>query len=87
VPRNQEEHCQNSAREGNDEYRLFNAKSTSPKLLATTVYEFSTKSSHNAAISATTTILATFSAVLPSVAGNSVNSVAMDNLRNIATTT
>jgi hypothetical protein len=87
VPRNQEEHCQNSAREGNDEYRLFNAKSTSPELLATTVYEFSTKFSHNAAISATTTILATFSAVLSSVAGNSVNSVAIDNLRNIATTT
>jgi hypothetical protein len=35
----------------------------------------------------TTTILATFSAVLPSVAGNSVNSAAAANPRNIATTT
>jgi hypothetical protein len=87
VPRNQEEHCHNSAREGNDEYRLLNAKPTSPELLATTVYEFSTKSSHNAAISATTTTLATFSVVLPSVAGNSVNSKAVANPRNIATTT
>jgi hypothetical protein len=87
VPRNQEEHCQNSAREGNDEYHLFNANSTSPELLTTTVYEFSTKSSYNAAISTTTTILATFSAVLPSVAGNSVSSADTTNPRNIATTT
>jgi hypothetical protein len=65
VPKNKEEYCQNSAKKGNDEYRLLNAEPTSPELLATTVYEFSTKSSHNAAISATTTILATFSAVLP----------------------
>jgi hypothetical protein len=50
VPKNQEKYCQNSASEGNDEYRLLNAKPTSPKLLAATVYEFSTKSSHNAAI-------------------------------------
>jgi hypothetical protein len=75
------------SKKGNDEYRLLNAKSTSPKLLATTVCEFSTKSSHNAAISAITTILATFSAVLPSVAGNTVNSAAAANPRNIATTT
>jgi hypothetical protein len=87
VPRNQEECFQNSAREGNDEYRLFNAEPTSPELLATTVYEFSTKSSHNATISATTTILATFSTVLPSVACNSVKSTAAANQRNIATTT
>jgi hypothetical protein len=77
----------NSAREGNDEYRLLNAKSTSPELLATIVYEYSTKSCHNAEVSATTTIMATFSAVQPSVAGNSVNSAAAINLRNIATTT
>jgi hypothetical protein len=78
VPRNQEESCQNSAREGNDGYRLLNGKPTSPELLATTVHEFSTKSSHNAA---------TFSIVLPSAASNSVNSAAAANPRNIATTT
>jgi hypothetical protein len=65
LPRNQEEYCHNSARESNDEYRILNAELTSPKLLATTIHEFSTKSSHNAAISATATILATFSAVYP----------------------
>jgi Mg/Co/Ni transporter MgtE len=87
VPRNQEEYCQNSARESNDEYHLLNVEPTSPELLTSTIHEFSTKSSHNAAISATATILATFSAVLPSVAGNSVNSAATANPRNIATTT
>jgi hypothetical protein len=75
------------SKKGNDEYRFLNAEPTSPELLATTVYEFSTKSSHNATISATTTILATFSTVLPSVACNSVKSTAAANQRNIATTT
>jgi hypothetical protein len=87
VPRNQEEYCEDSAREGNDEHGLLNAKPTSPELLATTLHEFSTKSSCNAAISATTTILATFSTVLPSVARNSVNPATAANPRNIATTT
>jgi hypothetical protein len=87
MPQNQEEYCQDSAREINDEYHLLNAEPTSPELLATTIHEFSTKSSHNAAISATATILATFSAILPSVVGNTVNSAAAANPRNIATTT
>jgi hypothetical protein len=87
VPRNQEKYRKNSAREGNDEHRLLNAKPTSPELLADTFHELSTKSSRNAAILATTTILATFSAVLPSVAGNSVNPRTAANSRNIATTT
>jgi hypothetical protein len=73
VPGNQEEYCQDSAREGNDEHHIHNTKPTSPELLATTLHESSTKSSCNAAISATTTILATFSVVLSSVVGNSVN--------------
>jgi hypothetical protein len=87
VPRNQEEYHQNSAREGNDEHRLLNAEPTSPKLLAVTLHVLSTKSSRNAVISATTTILATFSAVLPSVAGKSVNQATATNSRNIAITT
>jgi hypothetical protein len=87
VPRNQEEYRKNSAREGNDEHRLLKAEPTSPELLAATFHEISTKSSCDAAISATTTIVATLSAVLPSVAGNSVNSAIAANSRNIATTT
>jgi hypothetical protein len=87
VTRNQEKYCQDSAREGNDEHRLLNAEPTSPELLAAKLHEFLTESSCNAAISAITTILATFSAVLPSVAGNSVNTATAANPRNIATTT
>jgi hypothetical protein len=87
VPRNQEEYSHNSAREGNDEHRLLNAEPTSPELLAATFHELSTKSSCNVAILATTTILATFSTVLPSVAGNSVNPATATNSRNFATTT
>jgi hypothetical protein len=87
VPRNQEEYRQNLAREGNDEYHLLNAEPTLPELLAATFHELSTKSSCNVAISATTTILATLSVVLPSVAGNSVNPATAANSRNIATTT
>jgi hypothetical protein len=83
MPRNQEEYCYNLARKGNHEYRLLNAKSTSPKLLATTVHEFSTKSSRNATISAIAIILETFSTVVD----NSVYSAAAANPRNIAITT
>jgi hypothetical protein len=87
VPRNQEEHRENSARESYDEHRILNAEPTSPKFLAATVHELSTKSSCDAAISATTTIMSTLSAVLPSVAGNSVNPATAANSRNFATTT
>jgi hypothetical protein len=87
MPRNQEEHRKNSAREGNDEHRLLNAEPTSPELLATKLHEFSTESSYNTAISAIATILTTFSAVLSSIAGNLVNPAAPANPRNIATTT
>jgi hypothetical protein len=81
VPRNQEEYRKNSAIEGNDEYRLLNAESTSPELLAATFHELSNKSTCNAAISATATIVGTLSAVLPLVAGNSVNPATAANSR------
>jgi hypothetical protein len=47
MPINQEEHGKNPARESVDEYRVLNAKSISPELLATTFHELSTKSSRN----------------------------------------
>jgi hypothetical protein len=87
VPRNQEEYHENSAREGYDEHRILNAEPTSPEFLAATFHELSTKFSYNAAISATTTIVATLSVVLPSVAGNLVNPATAVNSRNFATTT
>jgi hypothetical protein len=79
--------CQDSAKEGNDEHHLLNVEPTLPELLAATLHEFSTKSSCNAAISATTTILEMFSVVLLSPAGNSVSPATAANPRNIATTT
>jgi hypothetical protein len=87
VPRNQEEHHENSARKSYDEHRILNAEPDSPEFLAATVHELSTKSSCDAAISATTTIMATLSVVLPPVAGNSVNPATAGNSRNFATTT
>jgi hypothetical protein len=87
VPRNQEEHRKNSARESFDEHIILNAEPTSPEFLAATVHELSTKSSRNAAISTTTTIMAILSALFPSVTGNSVNPATTAKLRNLATTT
>jgi hypothetical protein len=87
VSRNQEEHRKNSARESFDEHHILNAEPTMPEFLAATVHELSTKSSRNAAISTTTAIMATLSAVFPSVAGNSVNPATTANSRNLATTT
>jgi hypothetical protein len=87
VPRNQEEHRKNSARESFDEHRILNAEPTLPEFLPATIHELSTKSSRNAAISTTTTIMATLSAIFSLVAGNSVNPATTANSRNLATTT
>jgi hypothetical protein len=87
VPRNKEEHHKNSARESYDEHRILNPEPTSPEFLAVTVRGLSTKSSCNAAISTTKTIMATLSVVFPSVAGNLVNLATAANSRNFATTT
>jgi hypothetical protein len=87
VPRNQEEHRKNSARESFDEHRILNAEPTTPEFLAATIHELSTKSSRNATISTTTTIMTTLSAIFPLVAGNSVNPATTANSRNLATTT
>jgi hypothetical protein len=87
VPRNQEEHRKNAARESFDEHHILNVEPTLPEFLAATVHELSTKSSRNAAISTTTTIMETLSAIFPSVAGNSVNPATTANSRNLATTT
>jgi hypothetical protein len=87
MPRNQEEHGKNPARESVDEHRILNAESISLELLAATTHELSTKSSRNAAISTTTIIMATISAIFPSVAGNSINPATTANSGNLTTTT
>jgi hypothetical protein len=65
VPRNQEKHGKNTTRESVDEHRVLNAESISPKLLAATIHELSTKSSRNTTIFTTTIILETISVVSP----------------------
>jgi hypothetical protein len=65
VPRNQEEHHENSARESYDEHRILNAEPASSEFLAATVHELSTKSSCDATISTTTTIVAILSEFYP----------------------
>jgi hypothetical protein len=87
VPRNQEEHRKNSARESSDEHRILNVESISPELLAATIHELSAKSSRNAAISTTTIIMATISAIFPSVAGNPINPETTAISGNLTTTT
>jgi hypothetical protein len=87
MPRNQEEHGKNPARERVDEHRVLNAKSVSPELLAAAIHELSTKSSHNAAVSTTTIIMATISAIFPSVEGNPIDSATTANSENLTATT
>jgi hypothetical protein len=87
MPKNQEEHGKNPARESVDEHRILNAESISPELLAATTHELSSKSSRNAAISTTTIIMATISAIFPLVAGNSINPATTANSGNLTTTT
>jgi hypothetical protein len=87
VPRNQKEHGKNSARESVDEHCILNAESISPELLAATIHELSTKSSRNTAISTTTIIMATISAIFPSVACNPINPATIANSGHLTTTT
>jgi hypothetical protein len=55
VPRNQEKYRENSTRKSYDEHRILDAEPDSPEFLAARIHELSTKSSCDAAISATTT--------------------------------
>jgi hypothetical protein len=64
-----------------------NVESISPEPLAATIHELSTKSSRNTAISTTTIIMATISAIFPSVAGNLINPATTTNSGNLTTTT
>jgi hypothetical protein len=87
MPKNQEEHGKNPARESVDEHCILNAKSVSPELLASTIHELSTKSNRNTAVSTTTIIMATISAIFPSVAGNPIDSATATNSGSLTTTT
>jgi hypothetical protein len=85
MPRNQEEHGKNPARESVDEHRVLNAKSISSELLAATIHELSAKSSRNTAIF--TTIIINHLSIFPSVAGNPISTATIANSGNLTTTT
>jgi hypothetical protein len=86
VPRNEEEHGKNSAREGANEHRILNAKPISPEFLAAVIRELTVKFCPSSAIPATTVSVAAVAAIFPSVASNPVNPATTTHLENLATT-
>jgi hypothetical protein len=86
VPRNEEEHDKNSAREGANEHRILNAMSISPEFLAAAIRELAVKFCSSSAILATTVSVAAIAAIFPSVARNPVNPAATTHSGNLATT-
>jgi hypothetical protein len=58
VPRNEEEHGKNSAREGANEHRILNAKPISPEFLAAAIRELTVKFCPSSTILATTVSVA-----------------------------
>jgi hypothetical protein len=86
VPRNEEEHGKNSAREGTNEHRILNAKPVSPEFLAAAIREPTVKFCPGSAIPATTVSVAAVAAIFPSVASNSINPATTTHSGNLATT-
>jgi hypothetical protein len=86
VPRNEEEHGKNSAREGTNEHRILNAKPVSPEFLAAAIREPTVKFCPSSAIPATTVSVAAVAAIFPLVASNPVNPATTTHLGNLATT-
>jgi hypothetical protein len=86
VPRNEEEHGKNSAREDANEHRILNAKPVSPEFLAAAIRELTVKFCPSSAILATAVSVAAVAAVFPSVASNPVNPAATTHSGNLATT-
>jgi hypothetical protein len=86
VPRNEEEHGKNSAREGTNEHHVLNAKPVSPEFLAAAIREPTVKFCPSSAIPATTVSVAAVAAFFPSVASNPVNLSTTTHSGNLATT-
>jgi hypothetical protein len=86
VPRNEEEHGKNSAREGDNEHRILNAKPVSPEFLAAAIREPTVEFCPSSAIPATTVSVAAVVAIFPSVASNPVNPATTTHSGNLATT-
>jgi hypothetical protein len=86
VPRNEEEHGKNSARESTNEHRILNAKPVSPEFLAAAIREPTVKFYPSSAIPATTVNVAAVAAVLPSVTSDPGNPATATHSGNPAAT-
>jgi hypothetical protein len=86
VPRNEEEHGKNSARESTNEHRILNAKPVSPEFLAAAIRESPVKFCPSLAIPATTVNVAAVAAVFPSVTGDLGNPATATHSGNLAAT-
>jgi hypothetical protein len=86
VPRNEEEHGKNSARESTNEHRILNAKPVSPEFLAAAIHEPTVKFCPSSAIPATTVSVADVAAIFPSVASNPSNPATATHSGNLAAT-
>jgi hypothetical protein len=86
VPRNEEEHGKNSARESTNEHHILNAKPVSPEFLAAAIREPTVKFGPSSAIPATTVSAAAVATIFPSVASNSSNPATATHSGNLAAT-
>jgi hypothetical protein len=85
VPRDKEEHGTNPTRESTDEHCILDANPVSAELLATAVRESAVKLCTSSAISTIAISMAAFTAILPSVASDTVDPAATAHSGNLAT--
>jgi hypothetical protein len=86
VPKNEEEHGKNSARESTNEHRILNAKPVSPEFLAAAIREPTVKFCPSSAIPATTVNVAAVAAFLSSVTSDPGNPATATHSGNPAAT-
>jgi hypothetical protein len=86
VPRNEEKHGKNSARESTNEHRILNAKPVSPEFLAAAIREPTVKFCPSPAIPATTVNVAAVAAIFPSVTSDPGNPATATHSGNLAAT-
>jgi hypothetical protein len=86
VPRNEEEHGKNSARESINEHRILNAKPVLPEFLSAAIREPTVKFCPSSAIPTTTVSVAAIAAIFPSVPSNSSNPATATHSGNLSAT-
>jgi hypothetical protein len=86
VPKNEEEHGKNSARESTNEHRILNSKPVSPEFLAAAIREPTVNFCPSSAIPATTVNVAAVAAFLSSVTSDPGNPATATHSGNPAAT-